>query len=89
MDVAVEIYEPESGRALEMRTTQPGMLFHSGNALKGNDIGKSGVIYKKYAGFIFEPQHYCDSPNQINFPNTILRPGQEFVETSVWKFFIK
>ena len=78
--------EPKSGRVMEVFTTQPGIQFYSGNFLDGSLIGKGGVRYQKYAGLCLETQHFPDSPNQPNFPSTVLRAGETFNETTIYKF---
>jgi aldose 1-epimerase len=83
---ASRLYEPESGRVLEILTTEPGMQFYSGNFLDGSFSGKNGVVYVKYAGLCLEPQHFPDAPNHPNFPSTVLRPGEEYWQTSVYRF---
>ena len=83
---AVKLYEPVTGRVLEVLTTQPGMQFYSGNFLNGSFIGKRGVVYVKYAGLCLEPQHFPDAPNHSNFPSTILRPGEEYRQSTVLRF---
>jgi aldose 1-epimerase len=75
-----------TGRVLEAFTTQPGLQFYTGNFLDGTLKGKGGVIYERRAGFCLETQHFPDSPNQPAFPSTMLRPGEEFVSTTVYKF---
>jgi len=83
---AVSLYEPTSGRVLEILTTQPGMQFYSGNFLDGSFIGKNGFAYVKYAGLCLEPQHFPDAPNHSNFPSTVLRPGEEYRQSTVLRF---
>lgn len=83
---AARLYDPVSGRVLEILTTEPGMQFYSGNFLDGSLIGKNGVAYEKYAGLCLEPQHFPDAPNHPNFPSTLLRPGEEYRHTSVYRF---
>lgn len=83
---AASIYEPSSGRRLEVLTTQPGMQFYSGNFLDGSLVGKGGMVYHKYAGLCLETQHFPDSPNHANFPSTVLRAGDEFTEVTVLRF---
>jgi aldose 1-epimerase len=83
---AVRLYEPVSGRVLEILTTQPGMQFYSGNFLDGSFIGKNGVAYVKYAGLCLEPQHFPDAPNHPHFPSTVLRPGEEYRQSTVLRF---
>jgi len=77
---------PNSGRVMEVFTTQPGIQFYSGNFLDGSLIGKDGVRYQKYAGLCLENQHFPDSPNHPNFPSTVLRVGQTYNETTIYKF---
>jgi aldose 1-epimerase len=83
---AVDLYEPVSGRVLEILTNQPGMQFYSGNFLDGSFIGKNGVAYVKYAGLCLEPQHFPDAPNHSNFPPTVLRQGEEYRHSTVLRF---
>lgn len=80
------VYEPETGRTLEVLTTEPGVQFYTGNFLDGSLRGKSGRAYEFRGGFCFEPQHFPDSPNQSAFPSTILRPGQKYISTTVYRF---
>ncbi|HEU4833674.1 MAG TPA: aldose epimerase family protein [Pyrinomonadaceae bacterium] len=84
--LAARLYEPVSGRALEILTTEPGIQFYSGNFLDGSYIGKNGVAYEKYTGLCLEPQHFPDAPNHPNFPSTVLRPGEEYKHRSVYRF---
>ena len=83
---AVRLYEHTSGRVLEILTDQPGIQFYSGNFLDGSFSGKRGVAYNKYAALALEPQHFPDSPNHRNFPSTVLRPGEVYRHTSVYRF---
>ncbi|HKL20767.1 MAG TPA: hypothetical protein VJ904_03110, partial [Tichowtungia sp.] len=78
--------DPESGRVLEVFTTEPGVQFYTGNFIDGTLKGKGGCMYGRRAGFCLETQHYPDSPNQPQFPNTILRPGETFSSQTVYKF---
>ena len=80
------VREPISGRVMEVLTTQPGVQFYSGNFLDGSLTGKGGNIYHKHAGFCLETQHFPDSPNHPNFPTTVLRPGDQYKETTVYRF---
>ena len=84
--LAARLYEPVSGRVLEILTTEPGIQFYSGNFLDGSLIGRNGVAYEKYTGLCLEPQHFPDAPNHPNFPSTVLRPGEEYKQTSVYRF---
>jgi len=85
---AGRLYEPSTGRVLEVLTTQPGMQFYSGNFLDGTLVGKNGVTYVKYAGLCLEPQHFPDAPNHSNFPSTVLRPGEKYIQTTVFRFSV-
>jgi aldose 1-epimerase len=80
------LYDETTGRTLEILTTQPGMQFYSGNFLDGSLVGKKGSVYAKYAGLCLEPQHFPDAPNQRNFPSTVLRPGEEYRQQTVFRF---
>lgn len=80
------LYDPASGRVLEILTDQPGIQFYSGNFLDGSFSGKRGVIYNKYAALALEPQHFPDSPNHANFPTTVLKPGEVYRHVSVYRF---
>jgi len=86
MVLAARVYEPTSGRVLEVSTTQPGVQFYSGNFLDGTVTGKQGHVYKRRYGFCLETQHFPDSPNHPEFPSTILRPGETFQSKTVFKF---
>ncbi|MDT8393209.1 MAG: aldose epimerase family protein [Bacteroidales bacterium] len=84
-----EVYHPSSGRFMEVYTSEPGIQFYSGNFLDGSLTGKNGIVYHKHHGFCLETQHFPDSPNQDAFPNTILRPGEEYSYTTIYKFSSK
>jgi aldose 1-epimerase len=87
--LAARVYEPTSGRVMEVSTTQPGVQFYTGNFLDGTVIGKQGHAYKKNFGLCLETQHYPDSPNHPDFPTSILKPGETFREKTVFKFSTK
>jgi aldose 1-epimerase len=87
--LAARVYEPTTGRTLEVSTTQPGVQFYTGNFLDGTITGKQGHVYKKHYGFCLETQHFPDSPNHPDFPSTILRPGETFHQKTVFKFSAK
>ena len=84
--LAARVRDPKSGRVLEVRTTEPGIQFYSGNFLDGSNVGKGGTPYLHRAGFCLETQHFPDSPNHPGFPTTVLRPGQEYRSTTVYRF---
>jgi len=83
--VAARAYEPGSGRIMELLTTEPGLQFYSGNFLNGTFVGTGG-IYRQGDGFCLEPQHFPDSPNQPEFPSTVLKPGEIYQSTTVFRF---
>ncbi len=85
--LAARVTEAESGRGMEVWTTEPGVQFYSGNFLDGTLEGKGGKMYQKRAGFCLETQHFPDSPNQPKFPSTVLEPGWIYRTTTVYKFF--
>jgi aldose 1-epimerase len=82
---AAEVYEPKTGRVMEVWTTEPGMQFYTGNFLDGSLKGK-GHTYAFRSGFCMETQHFPDSPNKPSFPSTVLKPGQTYHTTTVYKF---
>ena len=84
--LAARVTEPISGRVLEVWSTEPGLQFYSGNFLDGSITGKNGQIYKKHTAFALEAQHFPDSPNHPNFPSVVLKPGQEYKQTTIYKF---
>jgi aldose 1-epimerase len=83
------LYHPSSGRFMEIYTTEPGIQFYSGNFLNGTLIGKNGKAYVKHAGLCLETQHFPDSPNQKDFPSTILKPDELYKQTTIYKFSIR
>ncbi len=83
------VVDPESGRVMEVFTTEPGVQFYTGNNLDGHSIGKYGAVYNKRTGFCLETQHYPDSPNQANFPSTVLRPGETYTSKTVYQFSVQ
>ncbi len=86
LSLAATVYEPQSGRVMEVFTTEPGMQLYSGNFLDGSVAGKSGQSYLKNTGFCLESQHYPDSPNKPKFPSTTLKKGQRYSTTTIYKF---
>jgi len=89
LSLAARVYEPTTGRVLEVSTTQPAVQFYTGNFLDGSVTGKEGHVYKRRYGLCLETQHYPDSPNHPDFPSTILKPGEKFHQTTVFKFSAK
>ncbi|KAA9338445.1 galactose mutarotase [Hymenobacter busanensis] len=88
MHAAATVYEPTSGRTMEVTTSEPGLQFYTGNFLDGTLKGKGGAVYGKHAGFCMETQHFPDSPNQPKFPSTILEPGQTLHSSSIYRFSV-
>ncbi len=89
LSLAAQVHEPSSGRVMEIYTTEPGIQFYCGNFLDGRLRGKSGKPYVHRGGFCLETQHFPDSPNQPNFPSTILKPGETYDSKTVFKFSAK
>ena len=83
---AAEVYEPTSGRVLEVLTTEPGLQFYTGNFLDGTIHGKGGKVYPHRGAFCMETQHYPDSPNKPSFPTTELKAGATYHTTTVYRF---
>lgn len=83
------VYEPNSGRVMEIHTTLPSLQFYSGNFLDGSAVGKGDVAYQKHAGMCFETQYYPDSPNQAAFPNALFGPDRPYRHTTVFSFSTK
>jgi aldose 1-epimerase len=86
LSLAVRVREPRNGRIMEIRTTQPGVQFYTGNSLNGSD--RDGG-FKQHEGLCLETQHFPDSPNQPHFPSTILRPGETYYHKTVHKFLVE
>ena len=87
--LAARVWEPVTGRVMEVRTTQPGIQLYTANFLDGSLKGKRGVVYQRYSAFCLETQHFPDSVNQPRFPSTILRPGETYSQTTIYKFSTK
>jgi aldose 1-epimerase len=87
--LAATAYEPLSGRVMQTYTTEPGVVFYTGNALTDKIIGKGGKPFTKQGAFCLETQHYPDSPNQPKFPSVILRPGEILKSETVYKFSVR
>ena len=80
--------DPSSGRVMEVFTTQPGVQFYSGNFLDGSISGIGGK-YERRSALCLETQHFPDSPNHPKFPSTLLRPGQAFESSTIYRFSVK
>jgi aldose 1-epimerase len=86
LQLAARVYEPTTGRVMEVFTTEPGVQFYSGNFLDGTITGKQGHVYKRRYALCLETQHFPDSPNHPEFPSTILKPGQTLRSRTMYKF---
>jgi len=84
--LAARVTELTSGRVMEVFTTQPGLQFYTGNFLDGTIHGKGGKVYGRRSAFCMETQHFPDSPNQPKFPSVVLKPGEHFTSTTVFRF---
>jgi aldose 1-epimerase len=86
--LAAKAVSKKSGISLEVYTNEPGVQFYTGNFMTGDDKGKQGVVYPHRGAFCLETQHYPDSPNQPQFPSTVLRPGETYVSECIYKFTV-
>ena len=89
LELAATVYEPQSGRLLEVWTPEPGIQFYGGNFFDGSMIGKGGKSYEYRASLALETQHFPDSPNHPEFPSTVLMPGETYHHVCVYKFATK
>ncbi len=87
--LTASVYEPTTGRVMEVFTTEPGIQFYTGNFLDKGYTGKGDMPYFKHAGFCLETQHFPDSPNHPEFPSTVLKPGEEYTQTTMYTFSAK
>ena len=85
LQLGVEVYEPTTGRVMEVLTTEPGVQLYTGNHLNGTHEGR-GIAYERRSAFCLETQHFPDSPNQPDYPSTTLNPGETFTSTTVYRF---
>jgi aldose 1-epimerase len=85
----IQVYEPTTGRTMDIATTEPGVQFYSGNFLDGSIKGKGGHVYARRYGFCLETQHFPDSPNKPDFPSTVLRPRQQYRSQTVLTFGVR
>jgi aldose 1-epimerase len=86
LSLAATLYDPQSGRTMEVFTTEPGIQFYSGNFLDGSVRGKKGTTYGSRSGLCLETQHFPDSPNHADFPSTVLRAGQRYESKTIFRF---
>jgi aldose 1-epimerase len=89
LEKIASVYDPASGRLLEVSTTEPGIQFYTGNFLDSTLHGKNNWVYAQHAGLCLETQHFPDSPNQPSFPTSILKPGETYRHTTVFAFSVK
>jgi aldose 1-epimerase len=89
LGVMANVYEPETGRVVEVSSTEPGLQFYTGNFLDGTITGKGGWVYQRRDAFTLEPQHYPDSPNHPAFPSTVLKPGQSYRNVIAYRFYAR
>jgi len=82
---AARVTDPETGRTLEVRTTQPGLQLYSGNFLDGSLVGRGGVRYRRWHAFCLEAQHFPDAPNHPSFPSAVLEPGEVYAHSVVYR----
>jgi aldose 1-epimerase len=88
LTLAASVYEPKTGRVMEISTSEPGIQFYSGNFLDGSIKGK-GAVYNKHNGFCLETQHFPDAPNKPDFPSIVLKPGEKYTHLTVHKFSVR
>jgi aldose 1-epimerase len=87
--LACKVVNPASGIVMEVFTNEPGVQFYAGNFMNGSDTGKFGVTYPHRGALCLETQHFPDSPNQPDFPNTVLRPGENYLSRCIYKFTVE
>ena len=86
LKLIAKVTEPESGRVMEVYSTEPGVQLYTGNFLDGSNVGKNDIVYNQYYGLCLETQHFPDSPNQPDFPSSILKPDEKYTQTTVYGF---
>jgi aldose 1-epimerase len=89
LSLMARVADPDSGRVLEIWSTEPGLQFYTGNFLDGTITGKGGRVYEHRGAFCMEPQHYPDSPNEPGFPTVELKPGQTYRNTILYRFSVE
>jgi len=87
--IAARVYDPSTGRVMDVLTDQPGVQFYTGNFLDGTLMGKYGVVYQQHDALCLETQHFPDSVNHPNFPSTILHPGEVYRTTTIYRFSVR
>jgi aldose 1-epimerase len=88
-EVDAEVYDPSTGRVIQVITDQPGVQLYTGNFLDGTQTGRGGKVYQYRSGFCLETQHYPDSPNQASFPSVILTPEEPFLSSTTYRFSVR
>ena len=88
-EVDATVYDPSTGRVLEVLTDQPGVQLYTGNFLDGTQTGHGGKVYKYRSGFCLETQHFPDSPNQASFPSVLLTPAEPFLSSTTFRFSVR
>ena len=88
-EVDAMVYDPSTGRVLEVLTDQPGVQLYTGNFLNGTQTGHGGKVYNYRSGFCLETQHFTDSPNQAAFPSVILMPEEPFLTSTTFRFSVR
>lgn len=89
LKVAAEVFDPQSGIEMTVRTTEPGVQFYTGNFLDGSLTGKNNVVYHQRTGFCLETQHFPDSPNKSKFPSVVLKPGETYSTQTIYQFSVR
>ena len=87
--LAARVFEPATGRVLEVHTTEPGLQLYTGNFLDGSLTSTGGLVCAQHSGFCLETQHFPDAVNHSNFPSIILRPGEVYKSTTIFKFLVR
>jgi aldose 1-epimerase len=88
-EVDATVYDPVSGRFMEVITDQPGVQLYTGNFLNGSRIGYGGKPYTHRSGLCLETQHFPDSPNKPEFPSVVLNPGETFTSRTIYRFSVR
>lgn len=86
---AARVEEKESGRIMEVYTNQPNLQFYNAWLFDGTDVGKNRQRYYSSSGFALEAQGFPDAPNHSNFPSIVLHPGEEYEQTTIYRFLIE
>jgi aldose 1-epimerase len=87
--LAARVRDMETGRTLEVLTTQPGLQLYSGNSLDGSLVGRGGVAYRRWHAFCLEAQHFPDTPNHPSFPSAVLEPGEVYAHSVIYRLGVE